>query len=263
MPYHKAFTFQNMELVKLKRILASRMLAAAIAAWAIAGIQMPLAAQGATQRPAPRFATVSPGEKIANLDLLKDRLKQYHACTCTCGCYGRDLDLQGTKAIAFLDRRAVHAGKGEKLAIVLDIDETTLSNYEQMDRAGFAYDEKAFAAWEQLATAPAIPGTLKLFQDARRRGVAVFFLTGRPENERAATERDLKAQGFDGWQQLILRAPGEAHETALVYKSAARRRIATEGYRIVLNVGDQWSDLRGKPEAEYSVKYPNPYYFIP
>ena len=34
------------------------------------------------------------------------------------------------------------------------------------------------------------------------------------------------------------------------------------GYRIVLNVGDQWSDLRGKPEAEYSVKYPDPYYFI-
>ena len=28
---------------------------------------------------------------------------------------------------------------------------------------------------------------------------------------------------------------------------------------MVLNVGDQWSDLKGKPEAEYSVKYPDPF----
>jgi len=43
----------------------------------------------------------------------------------------------------------------------------------------------------------------------------------------------------------------------------ARAAIESEGFRIVLNVGDQWSDLRGNPEAEYSVKYPDPYYFLP
>jgi hypothetical protein len=31
----------------------------------------------------------------------------------------------------------------------------------------------------------------------------------------------------------------------------------------VPNVGDLWSDLKGKPEAGLSVKYPDPYYFIP
>jgi hypothetical protein len=29
------------------------------------------------------------------------------------------------------------------------------------------------------------------------------------------------------------------------------------------NPGDQWSDLKGKPEAEFSVKYPDPCYYIP
>ena len=58
------------------------------------------------------------------------------------------------------------------------------------------------------------------------------------------------------------REPGLAGLTAMAYKSAARRQIVKQGYRIVLNVGDQWSDLQGIPEAEYSVKYPNPYYFI-
>ena len=37
---------------------------------------------------------------------------------------------------------------------------------------------------------------------------------------------------------------------------------AAKGYKLILNVGDQWSDLKGDPEAEYSVKYPDPYYFL-
>jgi hypothetical protein len=59
-----------------------------------------------------------------------------------------------------------------------------------------------------------------------------------------------------------LRSPAEASATAQAYKSAARGTIQDEGFKIVLNVGDQWSDLRGKPEAEFSVKYPDPYYFL-
>jgi hypothetical protein len=46
-------------------------------------------------------------------------------------------------------------------------------------------------------------------------------------------------------------------------RSTACANIAAQGYRIVLNVGDQWSDLGGMPEAELSVKYPYPNYFIP
>ncbi len=222
-----------------------------------------LACSGAhAQQPAPRFAPPVSGERIANLDKLKDELKQYHDCTCACGCYARDLNVQADRAIAFLRHRAAHPQPQEKLALVFDIDETTLSNYQEMVKADFAYNAKAFNAWVDSAAAPAVPGTLRIFRVARRLGVSVFFLTGRPESQRAATEQNLRSQGFDGWQQLILRAPAEARATALAYKSAARAAIAAQGYRIVLNVGDQWSDLRGKPEAEYSVKYPDPYYFI-
>ena len=81
--------------------------------------------------------------------------------------------------------------------------------------------------------------------------------------QRAATEPNLRSQGFQDWQELILRSSAQGGSTALVYKSAARARIAAQGYTIVLNVGDQWSDLKGNPEAEFSVKYPDPYYLIP
>lgn len=227
--------------------------------FAVLAVVIPLAP---AQQTVSRFAPVAPGERIVNLDTLRSELKQYHECTCTCGCYARDLDLQANRAIAFLKKRAVHRGARERLAVVLDIDETALSNYPEMLKANFEYDARAFNAWVDSAQAPAIPGTLRIVREARKLGLDVFFLTGRPDSQRAATESNLRAQGFDGWKELILRAPDHVGMSALEYKSAERGKITAQGYRIVLNVGDQWSDLRGEPEAEYSVKYPDPYYFL-
>jgi len=211
---------------------------------------------------APQFAPVAPGERIENLDTLKDRAKQYHACTCKCGCYAKDLDLQADRAMAFLKHRLAHSKAGEKMAIVLDIDETSLSNWDEMEKAGFAYQNDAFNAWVESGKAPAIDGTVRIVKEAQRLGLGVFFLTGRPESQRAATERNLHNAGYADWNELILRKPGQEHSTAVEYKSAERAKLVAAGYRIVLNVGDQWSDLKGTPEAEYSVKYPDPFYFL-
>lgn len=52
-------------------------------------------------------------------------------------------------------------------------------------------------------------------------------------------------------------------QTVTEYKSGDRSQIVAKGYRIVLNVGDQMSDLLGNPEADHSVKLPNPFYLIP
>jgi acid phosphatase len=216
----------------------------------------------------PRTAPVAPSESIPNLgpllakvNALKSELRQYHACTCTCGCYAKDLDIEADRAIGFLEARA-HRRDNEKKALVLDIDETALSNWEEMSGANFEYDGKDFNAWVASAQAPGIPGTLRIYEAAKRLGVEVFFLTGRPETQRASTETNLRLQGFSTWKELIMRKPEQSKESALAYKSGERAKIVAAGYRIVLNVGDQWSDLRGKPEAEYSVKYPDPFYFI-
>ena len=216
-----------------------------------------------------RTAPVAASESIPNLgpllervNALKAELRQYHACSCNCGCYAKDLDLEADRAIEFLRKRVMGRRPSEKLAIVLDIDETSLSNWAEMDTANFEYNSRDFNAWVESAQAPAIPGTLRLYGEARKLGVAIFFLTGRSESQRASTETNLHLRGFEEWQQLIMRNPQQKNETALAFKSAERAKIVAAGYRIVLNVGDQWSDLRGIPQAEYSVKYPDPYYFI-
>lgn len=224
--------------------------------------QAPAVKQTAVKRQ-PVFSQIASAERIGNLDVLKKNVRQYHDCTCNCGCYSRDLDMQANRAIAYLRRRASYKRSGEKLAMVLDIDETSLSNYEELRTSGFNYVKKDFDAWVDSAKAPAIPGTLQLYKQAQGLGVSVFFVTGRPESQRDVTERNLAEQGYANWQKLILRPDSASAETTTGYKSSARAQIAAEGNEIVLNVGDQWSDLRGMPTAEYSVKYPDPFYLIP
>lgn len=217
----------------------------------------------AQQSPQQAFSSNAQAERIPNLDALKKELRQYHDCTCTCGCWTHDQDVQADRAIAFLRQRAAHRRAQEKLALILDIDETTLSNYQEELGADFAYNKPVFDAWVETAQATAIPGTLRLYKEAQRLGVSVIFITGRDEAQRGATERNLRAQGLDHWQELLMRPADHGSQSIGEFKQAARSKMIAKGYTLALNVGDQWSDLKGKPEAEFSVKYPDPYYFIP
>ncbi len=198
-----------------------------------------------------------------NLGLLKTQLKAYHDCTCTCGCYTKALELQEGRAMAFLERAAAHKKAGEKLALVLDIDDTSLSTWPEISANDFGFVSDVWKAWAESSSAPVIPGTLRLFKRAQELGVAVFFITGRADTLRDATEKNLHNAGYDKWDGLTLRTKDQLTEKTIPYKSAARAEIVQQGYHIILSVGDQFSDLRGKPAADYSVKLPNPFYYIP
>lgn len=215
---------------------------------------------GAQQRPASVLVDDA-AERVVNLDVVKADLRAYY--NCTKGCYADEMMRQAERGTDWLRQRAAARKPGERLAIVLDIDETSLSNWPEMTKADFAYDGKAFNAWIESAQAPALPGTLKLFHAARELGYDVIFLTGRSELQRVATEKNLTSAGYKGWAQLLLRTPEEKGMTATAYKSARRKKLIEQGYTLALSAGDQWSDLNGAPEAEMSLKYPNPFYFLP
>ena len=46
------------------------------------------------------------------------------------------------------------------------------------------------------------------------------------------------------------------------YKSVERQKLVDAGYRIVGNMGDQWSDLVGAPEGDRTFKVPDPMYYV-
>jgi predicted secreted acid phosphatase len=89
----------------------------------------------------------------------------------------------------------------------------------------------------------------------------VFFLTGRPERFRAATEANLKAAGYE-WTAVLLKPNDLVTKSAVEFKAAERRKLVEQGYVIAVNIGDQTSDLDGG-HAERTFKLPNPFYFVP
>jgi predicted secreted acid phosphatase len=210
-------------------------------------------------------------EPLENFGIARLRLADYADCVGSGGCYWADLDAQYKRAETALAMRvaAEREGTKEKLAVVMDIDETTLSSYCEMKREDFGYVAPMFNSWIVSPEASvAIPGALRLFHEAKAAGVAVFFITGRPgqgaaADQTAATARNLEAAGFHGWTGLALRNGAENSMATIAYKSEERQKIVGKGYSLVLSVGDQWSDLLGDPQAGLSVKLPNPFYFLP
>ncbi|HEX4319466.1 MAG TPA: HAD family acid phosphatase [Acidobacteriaceae bacterium] len=215
------------------------------------------------------LAAQAPGRVLAgpdtpaNLGKLKIKLLAYHDCKAGSGCYETDLKHQSDLAIKFLLHRVTTAKPGEKLALVLDIDETSLSNWDVEKQDDFGYIGKDWNDWINSAKCPAIAGTLSLFNEALKHKVSVFFITGRSEDQRAATESNLNSAGYHDWAGLALHGPHPATQTTVDYKSGERKKIVDAGYKIILNMGDQMSDLNGAPQAELSVKLPNPFYYIP
>jgi len=208
-------------------------------------------------------AIVTLQDEPTNLNTVKQELERYHRCS-EPNCYGPQLEHQADLAIRFLKESFASAKPGDKLAVVFDIDETALSNWAVELHDDFGYIPADSNSCIVFRCGKAIPSTLRIFREAKKDKVAVFFITGRPEGQRADTAANLQAEGYDSWEELYLRPEDRPKDqTVSQYKSGDRAKIVAKGYRIVLNVGDQMSDLIGEPQAEHSVKLPNPFYFIP
>lgn len=185
------------------------------------------------------------------------------------GQYQRDLALVADMAARWVVQRAPAATRP---AVVFDIDETALANWEVIQRDNFgrpiagpcdlALDGPCgWAAWDQLAADTAIAPTLEVFRRAKAANAAVFFITGRPENQRDATEKNLKDTGYVGYERLYM-VPNDARfGSATDFKAPVRAEIERAGYTIIANIGDQPSDLFGG-HAEKMFLLPNPFYRV-
>src|ERR1700722_4291734 len=169
------------------------------------------------------------------------------------GAYDHDLAIVASVASRWLEKRARSVTRP---ALVLDIDETALSNWEVIKLDDFGRPiggpcvpesgaPCGWAAWDQLGRDPAIAPTLQVFQLARTLNITVFFITGRPESQRKATERNLAEVGYKGSPRLYMVPAGGHFGSPPDFRAPGREEIEKAGYIIVANVGDQPSDLRG------------------
>ncbi|WP_030985693.1 HAD family acid phosphatase [Streptomyces sp. NRRL WC-3744] len=193
--------------------------------------------------------------------------------------YAKDLARIDADAKSYIDKAARKARhKGEKPAVVFDIDDTLLLSLDYEKRYNYTYNSSTWNDYVNRADRPAVFGSPELVRYAASKGVEVFYNSGLSEAQRSGAVENLKKVGADvnldaGHMFLKDKAnppaylkdcatPGTWNCTTVQYKSGTRQHIEDDlGYEIIANFGDQYSDLDGG-HADRTYKLPNPTYFV-
>jgi predicted secreted acid phosphatase len=142
------------------------------------------------------------------------------------------------QALPYLKQRIAAVKPGEKQALVLDIDNTTLET-----DFGFSYPQ------------PANKPVLDVAKYAQERGVSLFFVTARPGIISGVTDYNLKYVGYKV-SGLYVRGLFDLFKDVAAYKTAQRVNIESKGYTIIGNIGNSATDLSGG-HAEKTFKLPD------
>jgi hypothetical protein len=277
--------------------IASRRLGVVLAAvvLTLSGVGLAVAA---TPQPAIQTSTPHSEDQITNLDVLRQQIRNYYGDPLGTGTFASDGNYaQEAQRVAFVGgiylaaRSFGHNGPA-KPAIVLDVDDTTLATWNYEIFSNWAFNPATNANFVNGQLFPAVPGMVAMVLRAEQAGYAIFYLTGRPATQEAATLGNLTSDGtgvdagypaptpLSGSEDGLFTKPAVvdypqylkdacADEiaqnkscTTIHYKSATRAHIESMGFHIVANFGDQFSDLSGG-HADRTFKLPNPNYFLP
>jgi len=261
-------------------------------------------AYAATAQPAIKTSTPRHADQVTNIDVLRQQIRNYYGDPLGTGTFAPDgnyakeasgVAKAATRWLAAVqDPRGHEHGstKGAKKtkAIIMDVDDTTLTTWNYELASNWAYNPTTNAQFVTDQRFPATPGMVEMATKAAKAGYAIFFLTGRPAAQEAATLGNLTADGVgvdagypapttlsDGEDGLFTKPAVADYPdylkaacaddpngscTTIHYKSATRAHIESLGYDIVANFGDQYSDLKGG-YADRTFKLPNPNYYLP
>ncbi|MEV5105599.1 HAD family acid phosphatase [Streptomyces massasporeus] len=154
------------------------------------------------------------------------------------GTWQKDCQAVMDQALPYLKQRIAATKPGEKQAIVFDIDNTTLET-----DFGFSYPQ------------PANKPVLEAARYAQERGVALFFVTARPDIIASFTQYNLKQAGYQV-SGLYVRNFIDLFKNVADYKTAQRVDVERKGYTIIANIGNSGTDLSGG-HAERTFKLPD------
>jgi predicted secreted acid phosphatase len=267
----------------------------------VAGLLLAMAAGAiayAATGPAIQTFTPRSEKQVTNVDVLKQQIRNYYGDPLGTGTFALDSNYAAeasgvaAKGSWYLAKKAKwwHKKQAPVKAILLDVDDTALAtwNYEIFSNWAFNPTTNGTYVTDQLF--PPVPGMVDMANTAAGKGFAIFYLTGRPALQEAATLGNLTSDGIgvdagfpaptklsngeDGLftkpavadypDYLKTACAGDPNGscTTVHYKTATRAHIESLGYDIVANFGDQFSDLVGG-FADKTFKLPNPNYFLP
>ncbi len=188
----------------------------------------------------------------------KSQLIKYHDS----GKYYADISSVIREASYYLQFRITQNGRTQhqrKLAIVMDIDETALSNYTKLLNAGFSINTDSLKQIEAKDEDPAIPYTLAFYNYAKDHGIAIFFITGRATSIKHLTIGNLDAAGYHRWDGISFNSGSKIGSASIHYRATQRKQIRSDGYDIIMNIGNRDATLAGG-FSDMTFKLPNPFY---
>lgn len=131
-------------------------------------------------------------------------------------------------------------------AVVLDIDETVLDNipagaYQITSNKG--YNHKDFTEWTGKAECEEVEGASDFINYAQSKGIEIFFVSNRSQEEMGATIENLKKVNINVPEENILLKEDSSNKQKRFDK-------IKENYNIIMYIGDNAGDFGG----EYSKK---------
>jgi predicted secreted acid phosphatase len=240
--------------------------------------------------------TPQKADQVTNVDVLRQQIANYYGDPGKTGVFSSDSNY-ATEAESVAKDGANWLGSRTNVAnkaIVLDVDDTTLATWNYEIFSNWAFNPTTNGQFVTDQRFPAVPGMVAMVNEAKAEGYAVFFLTGRGQAQEAATLGNLTSDGIgvdagypaptalpNGEDGLFTKPPVGSYPAYLNtpefcgpsiaagvscptirYKSGVRAHIESQGYDVVGNFGDQFSDLIGG-FADKTFKMPNPNYFLP
>ncbi len=285
----------------------------------VVGVAMSLVLAGAALASSiqtPKIITPKSEGQITNIDILRSEIKNYYgtpgATTGSSptagwtlplnpdGNYAHEAESVASEGAHWLAARANSQAPSGMKAIVLDVDDTTLATWNYELYSNWDYNPTSNGLFVNGQWFPAVPGMVGMVNQAAAEGYAIFWITGRPFTQEAATLGNLTTDALPapdidagypmpttlddhgtpvdglftkppvGSYPAYLNQPefcaaaiaANASCPTIQYKSGTRAYIESLGYEIVADFGDQYSDLIGG-FADKTFKLPNPNYYLP
>ena len=198
------------------------------------------------------FISCSSNE-VVNLRTAKDIVKEYYES----GKYDEELNGVIRDAKEQFSKIKIHKNS----VVIFDVDETALNNYGLAKQMDFGYVYDLNKKWNKELKAPAIPQVKNLYEFILSKGVNIIFLTGRNYTEYDVTYENLMKVGYTKFDTLITQRKDELKLKSQEFKIRKRTELTNQGYEIIGNIGDQWTDLNG-PYSGIQIKIPNYLYEI-
>ncbi len=150
------------------------------------------------------------GDSIPNVTTVENTIKAYYGATSATypnvgtvtipshtGNYAVEVGNIEARAKTYLEGvLADPSSHGPKPALVFDIDDTSLNTLDYELYVNFAYTPASNELFVDNEAFPAVYGMPTLVNWAKNNGFTVFFLTGRPEAQRAPTVQNLVNVGY-------------------------------------------------------------------